>query len=78
MIEPTPQTPEEVAEGLSDAMKQAIKFAEELMNEGKEIYLVELKDKDPSSMGFVNFTKLIQKSFPLTQYELMEKKLSLL
>jgi hypothetical protein len=29
-------------------------------------------------MGFVNFTKLIQKSFPLTQYELMEKKLSLL
>jgi DNA primase len=62
----------------SDAMKQAIKFAEELMNEGKEIYLVELKDKDPSSMGFVNFTKLIQKSFPLTQYELMEKKLSLL
>ena len=62
----------------SDAMKQAIKFAEELMNEGKEVYLVEMKDKDPSEMGFQNFTKLIQTSYPLTQYDLMEKKLSLL
>jgi hypothetical protein len=58
-------------------MKQAIKFAEELMNEGKEIYLVELKDKDPSSMGFVNFTKLIQNTYPLTQYDLISKKLQL-
>jgi DNA primase len=62
----------------SDAMKQTIKFAEELMNEGKEVYLVEMKDKDPSEMGFQNFTKLIQTSYPLTQYDLMEKKLSLL
>ena len=62
----------------SDAMKQAIKFAEELMNEGKEVYLVEMKDKDPSEMGFQNFTKLVQTSYPLTQYDLMEKKLSLL
>jgi hypothetical protein len=29
-------------------------------------------------MGFQNFTKLIQTSYPLTQYDLMEKKLSLL
>ena len=62
----------------SDAMKHAVKFAEQLMNEGKEIYLVELKDKDPAELGFENFTKTIQKSFPLTQYGLMEAKLSLL
>jgi hypothetical protein len=37
-----------------------------------------MKDKDPSEMGFQNFTKLVQTSYPLTQYDLMEKKLSLL
>jgi 16S rRNA G527 N7-methylase RsmG len=59
----------------TDAMKQAIKFAEEFINEGKEVYLVELKGKDPSEMGFNHFTKLIQNTKPLTQYDLMEKKL---
>ena len=52
-----------------------IKFAEEFINEGKEVYLVELKGKDPSEMGFNHFTKLIQNTTPLTQYNLMEKKL---
>jgi 16S rRNA G527 N7-methylase RsmG len=60
----------------SDAIKQALGFCEQLLDIGKEIYLVELKDKDPSEMGFKNFTKLIQITSPLTQYKLMEKKLS--
>jgi len=59
----------------TDAVKQAIKFAEEFINEGKEVYLLELKGKDPSEMGFNQFTQLIQKTIPLTQYNLMEKKL---
>ena len=29
-------------------------------------------------MGFTNFTKLIQTTTPLTQYNLMEKKLQLI
>lgn len=62
----------------SDAIKQSLKFCELLMNEGKEIYLVDLKDKDPSEMGFEKFTKLIQNVTPLTEYQLMEKKLSIL
>ena len=61
----------------TDAIKQAVKFAEDFINEGKEVYFVELKDKDPSEMGFYDFTKLIQSTIPLTQYNLMEKKLSL-
>jgi len=61
-----------------DAMKQALKFAEYFMNEGKEVYLVNLEGKDPSEMGFENFTKLIQTTFPLDQYGLMERKLQLL
>ena len=60
-----------------DAIKQALKFCERLMAEGKEVYLVDLQDKDPSEMGFENFTKLIQNTIPLTYYDLMEHKLSL-
>jgi len=60
-----------------DAIKQALKFCEKLMAEGKEVYLVDLQDKDPSEMGFKNFTKLIQKTVPLTYYNLMEQKLAI-
>ena len=60
-----------------DAQKQALNFCERLMNEGKEVYLVDLQDKDPSEMGFKNFTKLIQETYPLTLSELLEKKLFL-
>ncbi len=60
-----------------DAIKQALKFCERLMAEGKEVYLVDLQDKDPSEMGFENFTKLIQNTVPLTYYDLMEQKLAL-
>ena len=47
------------------------------IDEGKEVYLVEIKDKDPSEMGFKQFTNLIQKTFPLTYSDLMEKKIML-
>ena len=60
-----------------DAMKQALRFCEMLMAEGKEVYLVDLQDKDPSEMGFKNFTRLIQNTFPLTYGQLLEKKLSI-
>ena len=62
----------------SDAIKKAIKYAEEFINEGKEVYMVELQGKDPSEMGFTDFTQLIQNTTPLTQYDLMEKKLQLI
>ena len=60
-----------------DAQKQALNFCERLMNEGKEVYLVNMQDKDPSEMGFENFTKLIQETYPLTLSDLLEKKLFL-
>ena len=59
----------------TDALKQALGFCEQLLDIGKEVYLVEMQGKDPSEMGFENFTKLIQTVSPLTQYSLMEKKL---
>jgi len=60
-----------------DAQNDAVKFCEQLMNEGKEVYLVDLEDKDPSEMGFKAITNLIQKTLPLSQYDLMAKKLQL-
>jgi len=60
-----------------DAQKQALTFCERLMNEGKEVYLVDMQDKDPGEMGFENFTKLIQETYPLTLSGLLEKKLFL-
>jgi DNA primase len=61
-----------------DAIKQSLNFCETLLNQGKEVYLVELQGKDPSEMGFKNFTNLIQKTQPLNPFKLMEKKISLL
>tara|TARA_B100001564_G_C20663485_1_gene682623 strand:- start:99 stop:1028 length:930 start_codon:yes stop_codon:yes gene_type:complete len=59
-----------------DATKQALQFCENLMMEGKEVYFVDLQDKDPSEMGFKNFTKLIQKTVPMTYSSLLEQKLA--
>ena len=58
-----------------DPQKDAVKFCEYLMNEGKEVYLVDLEEKDPSEMGFNSITNLIQKTTPLSEYDLMAKKL---
>ena len=60
-----------------DAQKQSIKFCEQFMNEGKEVYLVDLEEKDPSDMGFIAFTKLVQQTEQLTYGSLLEHKLSL-
>lgn len=60
-----------------DAQKQSLKFCEELLKEGKEVYLVDLDKKDPNSLGFEHFTKLIQNTYPLTFSNLMEKKLQI-
>jgi len=61
-----------------DAQEQAFKYCQRFMDEGKEVYLVELKDKDPSEMGFIEFTNLIQETPPLTTFSLMEKKISMI
>lgn len=60
-----------------DAMREALKHCETLLNEGKEVYLVDLPDKDPSLLGFEKFTKLLHQTAKLTQYDLMELKLQM-
>ena len=61
-----------------DAMKQALDFAEYFTNQDKEVYLVELEGKDPSEMGFTQFTNLIQKTLPINQFDIMRRKFQLI
>ena len=61
-----------------DALKEALQFCEQLINEGKEVYLVDLDGKDPSELGFKHFTELISNTYPLTFSKLFEKKINLI
>lgn len=58
-----------------DALKEALSYSEQLINLGKEVYLMELEGKDPSDLGFENMTKLLQKARPLTFSEIVLKKI---
>ena len=58
-----------------DAQKQSINICEQLMNEGKEVYLVDLNDKDPSDTGFENMLNKLYITQPLTLTDLMKQKL---
>jgi DNA primase len=62
----------------NDAMKQSIKHCEMLLQNGKEVYLVELDGKDPNDMGTYKFRELIETILPLTFEQLFQKKLNLL
>ena len=61
----------------SDARDRALKISEQLLNQGKKVYLVEMKEKDPSEMGFFAFTKHIQNAQELDLSTLMMHKLDL-
>ena len=61
-----------------DAQKDALKFCEQLLNEGKEVYLVNMQEKDPSEMGFSEVIKLIQETTPISGYDLMSLKFQMI
>jgi len=61
-----------------DALKESMTYAENLINMGKEVYLIELNGKDPSDLGFENITKLLHKATHLTFTDLMIKKMQLI
>ena len=61
----------------TDARDRALQIAEKFLNEGKRVFLIDLPDKDPSQMGFIPFTKLIQQAIELDLSGLMLNKLDL-
>ena len=60
-----------------DALKDAFNHAETFLSYGKKVYLIEMGDKDPSELGFEEFTKLLHKATKLTTSTLMKKRLAL-
>ena len=58
-----------------DAQKDALEISEKLLNLGKRIFLVDLKEKDPSEMGFKAFTRYIQTAEELDLSGLMLHKM---
>jgi hypothetical protein len=62
----------------NDARRDALKQAEMLMSYGKEVYLVEMEGKDANEIGFEQFLKTIEQTYPLNFQSLLEKKLQLI
>lgn len=60
-----------------DALKSAIDYSQQLIDMGKEVYLVELDGKDPSELGFQHITKLLHTAKPMTFGDLLLKKMQL-
>ena len=61
----------------NDAKDRALKTAEQFLNNGKRVFIVEMEDKDPSEMGFQAFTNYIQTAEELDLSRLMLHKLDL-
>jgi DNA primase len=59
-----------------DAFKKALEYTEKFINMGKRVYLVDMEDKDPSEMGFENFTHHIQQAEEMNLGKLLRYKLS--
>ena len=61
----------------TDARDRALQIAEQFLNQGKRVFLIDLPDKDPSEMGFQAFTEHIQSAQELDLSSLMVHKLDL-
>jgi hypothetical protein len=61
-----------------DALKDAVDIAEHFMNEGLNVYFVELHEKDPSEIGFEQITKMISQTTVMQFEDLMKIKLDML
>jgi len=61
----------------TDAQTQALEIAEKLIAAGFKVFLIELPGKDPSEMGFKQFTKLVQNATELDFSKIMLQKLDL-
>ena len=59
-----------------DAFKKALEYTEKFLNMGKRVYLVDMEDKDPSEMGFKNFTHHVQQAEEMNLGKLLRYKLS--
>lgn len=62
----------------SDALKNAVDIAEQFMNEGLNVYFIELHDKDPSELGYEMMCKLIKSASVMTFENLIQLRMKLI
>ena len=60
-----------------DALKDSLKYCEQLIQMGKEVYMCELDGKDINEIGFKHFLEILENTNPLTFQDLINKKLGL-
>jgi len=60
-----------------DAQDKALDYCEMFLDQGKEVYFVDLDKKDPSELGFESFTHLVQNTQPLNYDSLLARKLDI-
>jgi hypothetical protein len=58
-----------------DALKDAMRYAKELMGYGKKVYLLDLEEKDPSDIGFKGMQRVLENAKPLTYSSFIQKKI---
>ena len=58
-----------------DARKQALETAEYFINNGIDVYFVELTGKDPSELGFEQTKHILDATSRLTEQNLMQEKI---
>jgi DNA primase len=58
-----------------DARKQALETAEYFINNGIDVYFVELTGKDPSELGFEQTKHILDATTRLTEQNLMQEKI---
>lgn len=58
-----------------DAIRESLDYSQKLLNMGKEVYLIELEDKDPSDLGFDRMIQLLHSAKPMSFMDLVLKKL---
>ncbi len=60
----------------SDAIKDSIRITDDLMRNGIDVYFVNLKEEDPSDMGFKKVINLIKEAKQTSFSDLMRMKLN--
>jgi DNA primase len=60
-----------------DALKESYDYAEELMSLGKEVYFLDMEDKDPSQLGFSKMLELLQNAKPMSFEDIFFRKMQM-
>jgi DNA primase len=60
-----------------DAMRESYDYAEQLLNMGKDVYFLDMEDKDPSILGFDKMIEMLQQAKPMNTQDLFFRKMQM-